>query len=209
MVRCHVELPSMVGVRRRASCQGAVFVVKCLFEVSVDLRQKPTYKPLAVLMLPVPAATTRRRPYTSRSLSIGSASLSRRGWRRYAHFILARSRVTNLAVLILSACLLLSTLLNFRHYYLSDRRKHGGFARHGPFHRLRSIEDTIERPPALQALRHLILVPGHAVWLGRDANDALNETAWVLEPYQRGPGAETHVEAFVNHVRKGCVCVSI
>lgn len=71
--------------------------------------------------------------------------------------------------------------------------------------RIHSIEDTITRTKELQALQHLIIVPGHGVWQGYTAETVYNESAWALEHYQQGDGARTRIDAFVGHIRKGFV----
>ncbi|KAI8923525.1 hypothetical protein BC831DRAFT_403657 [Entophlyctis helioformis] len=44
---------------------------------------------------------------------------------------------------------------------------------------------------------HLVLVPGHAVFVGSDFTHSMDESAWFLEPFQRGQAA-----TFVQHI--GC-----
>ncbi|RGB34823.1 hypothetical protein C1646_668163 [Rhizophagus diaphanus] len=54
-------------------------------------------------------------------------------------------------------------------------------------------------------LKDLIIVTGHAIYLGGGnnheiRNDEENEENWILEDYQKGNG---QVKAFINHVKKG------
>ncbi|CAG8435840.1 13395_t:CDS:2 [Rhizophagus irregularis] len=54
-------------------------------------------------------------------------------------------------------------------------------------------------------LKNLIIVTGHAIYLGGSnnheiGNDEENEENWILEDYQKGNG---QVKAFINHVKKG------
>lgn len=49
----------------------------------------------------------------------------------------------------------------------------------------------------LKNLTHLIIVAGHAVWLGGSTNGE-DDSEWILEPYQKGEG-----KVFAQHVRSG------
>lgn len=51
-----------------------------------------------------------------------------------------------------------------------------------------------------KTLSHLIIVPGHAIWLGTDPNQRLSEDQWLLEPYQKGKG---RLAAFFAHISRG------
>ncbi len=48
------------------------------------------------------------------------------------------------------------------------------------------------------ALTDLVVVAGHAVYLGRDAGDAHNDGQWLLQPFQKG-----EPRFYVDHVRAG------
>jgi hypothetical protein len=61
---------------------------------------------------------------------------------------------------------------------------------------------TISRRPDIQALDHLVVVPGHAVWLGPLSNSRLDDDEWILETFQRGGGS---VAAFISHIERGSV----
>lgn len=170
-------------------------------------------------MLPTPVSF-KRRPYRKPSISGPQDN----AWRHRLRLLFARSRVTNLAVLLLTASLIFSLFTNFRYWTESgsySQRWDPSFAPHedgtcstgghgsssecaGPG-RIHSIEDTITRTKELQALQHLIIVPGHGVWQGYTAETVYNESAWALEHYQQGDGARTRIDAFVGHIRKGFV----
>ena len=46
---------------------------------------------------------------------------------------------------------------------------------------------------------HLIIVPGHATFIGSDYRDYLNESNWFLESYQKG-----QLSTFIEHIKKAC-----
>lgn len=59
-------------------------------------------------------------------------------------------------------------------------------------------------PPANEAFRdttHLIVVPGHAVFVGRDIAQWRDSRLWALEPFQRGNG-DLLVACFAEHMRR-------
>lgn len=62
-----------------------------------------------------------------------------------------------------------------------------------------SVETTIQRDERMAHVNHLILVPGHAVWLGNDASTYEDDAEWVLESFQRGGSIKT----FNKHIEKG------
>jgi len=49
-------------------------------------------------------------------------------------------------------------------------------------------------------LKHLILVAGHAVYVGKDYSQATRESEWFLESYQK---VEGEAASFVEHIRLG------
>lgn len=114
-----------------------------------------------------------------------------------------RSRLTNLAVLLLLATLGLSLLYNAKHALspahgrgqYSAAAKQWDVAHAGPelAGRPPSVEATIARDPRMARVDHLVMVPGHAVWLGTDAARAGSDDDWVLEPMQRGGSVRTYV----------------
>jgi hypothetical protein len=62
-----------------------------------------------------------------------------------------------------------------------------------------SIETTLERDARFGQLEHLIMVPGHAIWLGHDPARVEDDDQWILEPMQRGGSVKTYLE----HIRQG------
>ncbi|EST06217.1 Rossmann-like alpha/beta/alpha sandwich fold [Kalmanozyma brasiliensis GHG001] len=112
----------------------------------------------------------------------------------------ARSRVTNLGVVLLLGFAGFSALLNLRYML---------------FHRGSSIPQNIiefggRTPDSLTAsvapprtgaekLNHLVIVTGHAVWAGCDVKGKDNDENWVLEEYQKGGSVKT----FYKHIEKG------
>lgn len=112
-----------------------------------------------------------------------------------------RSRLTNLGVLLLAAFGCVSFLYNLVFIFSSSSTyPHSsgvGFVGYTP---PGSILATIRRDETLERLSHLIVVPGHAIWLGSKQDEALDEELWTLEDYQRGGG---RVSAFVDHIKQG------
>ncbi|KAF8893926.1 hypothetical protein BD779DRAFT_1504241 [Infundibulicybe gibba] len=119
--------------------------------------------------------------------------------RKVVDVLLSRSRITNLAVLLLAALLVISLLYNLRlcrRLILiggSDLNT-GGF----------SMMKTMTRPDPIKYLNHLIMVPGHAIWKGIDSELRLHEEEWILEPYQRGGD---RVATFFRHISQGAELV--
>lgn len=62
-----------------------------------------------------------------------------------------------------------------------------------------SIETTVDRDQRFAELEHLIMVPGHAIWLGHDASKVEEDDQWILEPIQKGGSVKTYVK----HIREG------
>lgn len=147
-------------------------------------------------MLPAPISS-RRRPRKPSNTSFSASD----AWNQRLKLLFVRSRVTNLAVLLLSSALALSLVLNLRHWLYGDGSSN--FRRWNALEAVRSIESTIERYAAFQELDHLVVVPGHGVWLGNEAREAYEEDAWALEHYQSGEGARSRIEAFISHIRRG------
>jgi len=120
-----------------------------------------------------------------------------------------RTRLTNLAVGLLLFILSFSLFANLSHalhpptppepFKLSssawdDVASHDQLESHRP----PSVETTIQRDPRMASVDHLVMVPGHAVWLGHDAELAEEDDDWVLEPMQRGGSVRTYVK----HIRR-------
>ena len=147
-------------------------------------------------MLPVPVSLTRRGGTPSHRRPLGQV-------------ILSRSRLTNLGVLLLTLFAALSSVLNFLFYLNSaGRSEHDHDERHveAPLYWTPSgISSTISRSPAVQALDHLVIMPGHAIWWGATSSSRLDEDEWILEIFQRGGG---RVAAFMSHIERGSVSVS-
>lgn len=146
-----------------------------------------------------PNANNRNYPYLPPSLG--------------AH-LRSRTRLTNLAVVIILACLGTSLLLNISLYLpRSASTKTVGWGFH-----LRqlasgwdasleqvssgvplSIETTVERDGRYAQLDHLIMVPGHAIWVGHDPALVGQDEEWILENMQKGGSVRTYVK----HIREG------
>ncbi len=112
-------------------------------------------------------------------------------------FLLTRARVTNLGLLLLAAFAALSFLSNLGFYFSPSRRT---LHNKSPYAHPDGILSTIDRDETLLGLNHLIIVPGHAIWKGVDAERRFEDDEWVLETYQRGGG---RVSAFVQHIEQG------
>ncbi|GAA6016156.1 hypothetical protein JCM8202_005432 [Rhodotorula sphaerocarpa] len=121
------------------------------------------------------------------------------GFRYGSRPLTARSRATRLAVWLLAALAFVSVGLNLRFLasgagsavaVLHPRR----FAASSPIPE--SMLATIE--PA-STLRHLVMVPGHAIWSGCDASLAARDRDWLLEPMQKGG----QVRTYLKHIVKG------
>lgn len=131
-------------------------------------------------MLPAPVSFQRR----GHILSHPPRSLSK--------LLRAPARLTNLSALFLALLLAFSILLNLRSL--------NGSVAAPPLH-FRSIADTFpKRPAALSVLDHLVVVPGHAIWIGTSAEDAEEDDAWLLGEYQKGRGSPSLYRA---HIARG------
>ncbi|KAK4050748.1 hypothetical protein OIO90_004970 [Microbotryomycetes sp. JL221] len=60
-----------------------------------------------------------------------------------------------------------------------------------------SIRSTLSSPHS--NLKHLVMVPGHAIWTGCEANKAMQDDTWILEDLQKGGD----VRAYIKHITKG------
>jgi hypothetical protein len=127
-----------------------------------------------------------------------------------------RTRLTNLTVSLLVFALTGSLLLNLlsassfssRPRNLASawhaRVQQGGWddaatsAQHASGIPL-SMETTIDRDDRFGRLSHMVMVPGHSIWTGRDKELIENDDEWVLQPIQRGGSVRT----FVKHIREG------
>ncbi|PWN43720.1 hypothetical protein IE81DRAFT_322129 [Ceraceosorus guamensis] len=139
----------------------------------------------------------------AKSASLGAAGAAGLSLRAQ---LSARSRVTNLGVVLLLAVACASLLLNLRYAIAGSRHVRGlpppGFGSWESFHGLTpsTLLDSLP-PPAkgADALNHLVIVTGHAVWAGCDFSGRENDENWVLESWQRGGSTRT----FWKHIEKG------
>ena len=119
----------------------------------------------SVFMLPIPVGANRSRTFRR----------SRSARQELRTFLLTRSRLTNLAFILLSCLAGVSLLLNLQLYLTSNK----AITPHG-------ILATISRPTAYEELDHLIMVPGHSIWKGTDPGEhALLPTYARTEPSYR------------------------
>ncbi|KAF7298132.1 hypothetical protein HMN09_01034600 [Mycena chlorophos] len=103
--------------------------------------------------------------------------------------LLARSRATNLAVLGLAFIAGLSLLLNLQLYYFPS-------AHDSP----NSSLSLLASLPKLQDnLEHLIVVPGHAIWLGRDPSLRAEPSEWAFQSYQASQDS-SRLDVFFQHI---------
>ncbi|POY72356.1 hypothetical protein BMF94_4658 [Rhodotorula taiwanensis] len=114
----------------------------------------------------------------------------------------ARSRATRLAVWMLAATAAVSVLLNVRLLALGAAGGAVGILRPRRFALVdsqipESVLSTIE--PSNQPLKHMVMVPGHAIWSGCDASLAARDRDWILEPMQKGG----QVRTYLKHIVKG------
>ncbi|KAH9963816.1 hypothetical protein BC827DRAFT_1191203 [Russula dissimulans] len=124
-------------------------------------------------------------------------TLARRGFLRHPcpprslpKLLRAPARLTNLSALLIIALTSFSLLLNFRLYSQT---------RNVPLPR--SIVETLPtRPPTVEGLDHLVIVPGHAIWIGALSEDAEVEDSWLLAQYQKGRGRPSIFRA---HISRG------
>jgi hypothetical protein len=136
-------------------------------------------------MLPAPVSFQRRGGILNHS----PRSLSKR--------LRGPARLTNLGALLLSSLLTFSLLLNFRSFYLNDSPAIQNAA---PL-LLRSIVEALPEPrPSASGLDHLVIVPGHAIWIGAHGEDAEVEDSWLLASYQKGRRRPT---VFRSHISRG------
>lgn len=108
--------------------------------------------------------------------------------------LLTRSRLTNLAVVLLASLCALSLLFNLRAWYFTTAVPVAGT------YSASGLLATIPGRHSLHDVNHLIMVPGHAIWTGSNAQSRLNEEEWILEPYQRGG---ERVAALFAHISSG------
>ncbi|GAA5974747.1 hypothetical protein JCM11641_007250 [Rhodosporidiobolus odoratus] len=109
-------------------------------------------------------------------------------------FLTQRARTTNLAVLLLAGLACVSVLVNIRQAIGEEV-----FSRPEdyPGRVPASIRATLTSPHS--NLKHLVMVPGHAIWQGCDASRATDDHDWILEPMQKGGAVRTYLK----HIVKG------
>lgn len=162
-------------------------------------------------MLPLPSSTRHHKPRYAPvgAYSSGSsyAPLPLTGGHLMS-ILRARSRLTNLAVGLLIFILGVSLLGNIRGIVGEDPHPH--FRWHAAWDELAdadildsgrppSVETTIKRDPRMAEVDHLVMVPGHAVWLGQDGSAANQDEEWVLEAMQKGGSVSTYIK----HIEQG------
>ncbi|OWZ57550.1 cytoplasmic protein [Cryptococcus neoformans 125.91] len=165
-------------------------------------------------MLPLPNASRKGR--SSPYFAAGAAHHHLSSSQQILATLRSRTRLTNLAATLLVLALSGSLLLNLNFVFFSPRTP-----RHSPGYPYSytagsgwddaaspeqlespiplSIETTLERDPRYAELEHLIMVPGHAIWLGHDANNVEEDDDWILEPMQKGGSVKTYVK----HIERG------
>lgn len=151
-----------------------------------------------VQMLPLPVNSGTRKNF--------SRLVSRR---TLTDTLLSRSRFTNCAVTLLIILTSFSLYHNLRFWLSSNSI----FSQPGLCRASTTPSDqkystkfgsswwaTVTHPPNTENLEHLIIVPGHAIWIGNDPGQRLDESQWVLEPYQKG---RARLEALYQHIQRG------
>jgi hypothetical protein len=134
-------------------------------------------------MLPAPVSFQRRGGIFNHS----PRSLSKR--------LRGPARLTNLGALLLSSFLTFSLLLNFHSFYLNSPSIQNAV----PLPR--SIVEALPEPrPSASGLDHLVIVPGHAIWIGAREEDAEVEDSWLLASYQKG---RRRPAVFRSHISRG------
>ena len=134
-------------------------------------------------MLPAPF---NRQPHTSISLHLGT--------------LRQRSRVTNLAVVILLGFLAVSLLLNIRLWFQSSIVLPPNTAVHHEAPYQRHPDSILSTISGRVSAKNLIVVAGHAIWKGCLPERRFDDTEWILEEYQKGTRSIT---AFFSHIVKG------
>ncbi|KAL7415483.1 hypothetical protein BDY24DRAFT_431908 [Mrakia frigida] len=142
--------------------------------------------------------TTSSSSTTSLSLSVGGGSLLEK--RKVSELLRQRSRVTNLALVLILGLLGVSLVANFRGWMDGEETTGGGASSIGDLLPPKVIADTVDISEEMKTLSHLIVVAGHGIWTGHDASLREKDDQWLLEPYQRG--GQT-VDAIFKHIQSG------
>ncbi|CDZ98230.1 Uncharacterized conserved protein [Phaffia rhodozyma] len=132
---------------------------------------------------------------------------------RLSNILRSRTRVTNLAMVILLSVLGLSLFGNMRTWagkvegdgvvWEKDSdgtigRSTGGKGKGLRIGSVKSIEDTMSKSDGFGGLDHLIVVAGHAIWTGSDPELRDQDDQWLLDPIQRGGRT---VRAILEHIK--------
>lgn len=154
---------------------------------------------MPVSLLPLPVSSSSSDPLRSSRHRFRLSSFSA--------FLFARARTTNLAVLILSAICSFSLFLNLRSIlsFTSLKSESHFFHSGQPIPPFR----THPVPPGLSQFTRLVIVPGHAIYIGANPvlHDPMDPKEWILEPYQaRHPPSS--IGAFINHIQAAIQKVS-
>lgn len=132
--------------------------------------------------------------------------------RKLTKVLLSRSRFTNLGVVLLIILTFFSLYHNLRVWLSSNPHSntsniclppvaslthttHEYLAKFGSTWRA-----TVSHRLSSENLDHLVIVPGHAIWTGHDPKYRLNDSEWILEPYQKG---KARLEALYQHIQRG------
>jgi hypothetical protein len=146
-------------------------------------------------MLPSPATSARRSAF--RRIDVGPR-------RNFAKRLLSRSRFTNLGISLLSLITFFSLYHNLRFWLASlatstdDCIAPPNYAQSAKFGSV--LWATVTHPTSSEDLNHLVVVPGHAIWIGNDPERRLDSSEWILEPYQKG---KARLEALYQHIQRG------
>ncbi|WFD00423.1 hypothetical protein MYAM1_003172 [Malassezia yamatoensis] len=122
-------------------------------------------------------------------------------WSSIQSRLAARSRVTNLGVVMMTFALVVSLMLNMRH---TTRIVHVPVAQSSGvecperFGNVRSVLPVLPGYGKVK-LTHLVMVAGHAVWKGDPSASITDENNWFLEEYQRNGSVNT----FLQHIETG------
>jgi hypothetical protein len=134
-------------------------------------------------MLPRPASSFKRQNANNTTSRINK------------RLLFARSRLTNLAVVIIGFSFTCSLLLNLS-YWLSTPSSSGS-ERRAP----NSILATISRDIYAVPPTHLVIVAGHAIWNGCLPERKADVGEWILGPEVERGSASIH--AFFQHITNG------
>lgn len=153
-------------------------------------------------MLPVPSTAYRSKPRPSQSYFLTGPNVIPKS--ALVDRLRNRTRLTNLAVALIAGALCLSLLFNMTHW-ASEGRIGGSSSTiwnvesRQQVAAAESIQSTIQRSPEMTSLNHLVMVAGHAIWIGSDPLQRQNDDDWILSPIQKGGSVET----FYRHIATG------